>query len=69
MCEVINKYITNTNYEEEVGNIEFKMKSSNLYDVLISHNLYFLLVHSNYKPEIYCEVWVNHIIYYILSEF
>ncbi|WP_234881301.1 hypothetical protein [Bacillus mycoides] len=64
MCEVINKYIKNTNYEEEVGNIEFNMKGSNLYDVLINHNLYFLLVHSNYKPEIFCEIWVEHIIDY-----
>jgi len=63
ICEVINKYIEKTDYEEEVGNIEFKMNGSKLYDVLMSNNLYYLLVHSHVKPEIYCEILVEHIEY------
>jgi len=63
ICEVINKYIEKTDYEEEVGNIEFMMKGSKLYDVLMSNNLYYLLVHSHVKPEIYCEILVEHIEY------
>ncbi|PED29448.1 hypothetical protein [Bacillus cereus] len=61
ICEVINKYIEKTDYEEEVGNIQFKMKGSKLYDVLMSNNLHYLLVDSYLKPEIYCEIWVEHI--------
>ncbi|WP_242273257.1 hypothetical protein [Bacillus cereus group sp. BfR-BA-01538] len=64
ICEVINKYIEKTDYEEEVGNIEFKMKGSKLYDVLMSNNLYYLLVHSHVKPEIYCEILVEGIEYH-----
>ncbi|MFV0946333.1 hypothetical protein JNB07_26525 [Bacillus pacificus] len=63
ICEVINKYIEKTDYEEEVGNIEFKMNGSKLYDVLMSNNLYYLLVRSHVKPEIYCEILVEHIEY------
>ncbi|MDA2138939.1 hypothetical protein PDN64_12430 [Bacillus cereus group sp. Bc256] len=63
ICEVINKYIEKTDYEEEVGNIEFKMNGSKLYDVLMSNNLYYLLVCSHVKPEIYCEILVEHIEY------
>ncbi|MFJ8525463.1 hypothetical protein [Bacillus cereus] len=64
ICEVINKYIEKTDYEEEVGNIEFKMKGSKLYDVLMSNNLYHLLVDSHVKPEIYCEILVEGIEYH-----
>lgn len=63
ICEVINKYIEKTDYEEEVGNIEFMMKGSKLYDVLMSNNLYSILVLSHPKPEIYCEILVEHIEY------
>lgn len=40
------------------------MKGSKLYDVLMSNNLYHLLVHSHVKPEIYCEIWVEGVEYH-----